>query len=98
MIYNILAGKPVHRRASRIRTLSRPHIPKFHVINDPINYMKTWGPDGAQMEGKECQNEDIFYMFSTKNTKKLWYFLMKNVTFRVLFTEGGTLWKKVPKR
>ena len=22
---------------------------------------------------------------------------MKNVTFRVLFTEGGTLWKKVPK-
>ena len=29
---------------------------------------------------------------------KLLYFLMKNVTFRVLFTEGGTLWKKVPKR
>ena len=25
-------------------------------------------------------------------------FFMKNVTFRVLFTEGGTLWQKVPKR
>ena len=29
---------------------------------------------------------------------ELWYVLMKNVTFRVLFTEGGTLWKRVPKR
>ena len=32
---------------------------------------------------------------------KLWHFFMKNVTFRVLFTEGGTLWergaKQVPK-
>ena len=33
-----------------------------------------------------------------KHMGKLWYFLMKNVTLRVLFTEGGTLWKEVPKR
>ena len=36
--------------------------------------------------------------YNAKHMGKLWYFLMKNVTFRVLFTEGGTLWKKVPKR
>ena len=36
--------------------------------------------------------------YNAKHMRKLWYFLMKNVTFRVLFTEGGTLWKRVPKR
>ena len=36
--------------------------------------------------------------YNAKHMRKLWYFLMKNVTFRVLFTEGGTLWKEVPKR
>ena len=40
----------------------------------------------------------FFICLVQKNIGKLCYFLMKNVTFRVLFTEGGTLWKKVPKR
>ena len=37
-------------------------------------------------------------MFSAKTHEETIVFFMKNVTFRVLFTEGGTLWKRVPKR
>ena len=40
----------------------------------------------------------VFYMFNAKKHEETIVFFMKNVTFRVLFTEGGTLWKKVPKR
>ena len=40
----------------------------------------------------------VFYMFNAKKHEETMVFFMKNVTFRVLFTEGGTLWKRVPKR
>ena len=33
-----------------------------------------------------------------QNTGVNYRIFHENVTFRVLFTEGGTLWKKVPKR